>query len=73
MAIFDRLLARSTELARARVARVSDQLVHVELPNGIFAERIDGGVALSAKRLRRRIIDDVRLRSFADLVKGIGR
>ena len=70
MAIFDRLLTRSATLAQARVAQVSDQLAKVELPRGVSVARIDGGVSVSGKRLRRRIIDDVRLRSFADLVKG---
>ncbi len=73
MAIFDRLLARSAELTRTRVAKVSDQLTKVELPRGITIERIDSGIRLSGKRLRRRIVDDVRLRSFADLVKGVLR
>ena len=70
MATFDRLLSRSTDLARARVTLISDQLAKVELPRGVLVEPIDGGIALSGKRLRRRIVDDVRLRSFADLVKG---
>jgi hypothetical protein len=71
MAILERLIERSALLGRTRATVLADRLASVDLPAGISVERIDHGIMLSGKRLRRRIIGDVRLRSFADLVKGI--
>lgn len=73
MAIFERLFERSASLGRRRVGLLTDRLTKVDLPPGVIVERTDHGIALSGKRLRRRLIDDVRLRSFADLVKGVLR
>ncbi len=73
MAIFERLIERSALLGRTRATVLADRLASVELPAGITLERDDHGIALSGKRLRRRIIGDVRLRSFADLARGILR
>ena len=36
-----------------------------KLPRDITLEAVDGGVAITGKRLRRRMIDDPRLRNFA--------
>jgi hypothetical protein len=49
---------RAADDARNRILR------RAELPAGITASAIEGGIVLSGKRLRRRIIEDPKLRNF---------
>jgi hypothetical protein len=60
----DRLTAKADALGAARVQQLSDQLMATKLPPGVRAERSADGVTLVAKNLRRRMLDDVQLRSF---------
>jgi hypothetical protein len=60
----ERLTAKAEALGAARVQQVIDQLMATKLPPGVRAERRADGVTLVAKNLRRRMLDDVQLRSF---------
>jgi hypothetical protein len=40
-------------------------LTRADPPPGVQAQAIDGGIALTGKRLRRRMITDPALRNFA--------
>jgi hypothetical protein len=67
----DRLMQKGSGLAQRRIDRVIDALARVDLPPGVVATRDDHGITISGRGLRARMIRDIRLRSFADLVKGI--
>lgn len=60
----ERLKAKAEALGAAHVQQISDQLMATKLPPGVRAERHADGVTLVAKNLRRRMLDDVQLRSF---------
>jgi hypothetical protein len=60
----ERLTAKADALGAAYVQQVTDQLMATKLPPGVRAERHADGVTLVAKNLRRRMLDDVQLRSF---------
>ena len=60
----ERLTAKADALGAAHVQQVTDQLMATKLPRGVRAERRADGVTLIAKNLRRRMLDDVQLRSF---------
>ena len=61
--MFERLITRAKRLGEAAVlmaiARLADK---VELPADVTLEIGKDGVKLSARKLRRRMIDDPRLR-----------
>lgn len=60
----ERLKAKAESLGDSRVAQICDQLMATDCPLGVRLERTEDGVCLIGKNLRRRMIDDARLRSF---------
>lgn len=62
--MFENLIVAAEARAAKAVARQIDRLAQTPTTPGVTAEPIDGGVALSGKRLRRRMLDDPSLRNF---------
>lgn len=60
----ERLAARGDRIGHEAAARQIRRLEQVAAPSGVATEAIDGGIALSGKRLRRRMLDDPQLRNF---------
>ena len=60
----DRLQARAADLGEARAARIRDQLMALDGPDGVRLEASGDGVCLIGKGLRRRMLTDPKLRSF---------
>ncbi|MFN3620885.1 hypothetical protein [Sphingorhabdus sp.] len=60
----DRMNARAGVLAERRAEQLRDQLMATDLATGVRIERSDGGVTLIGRNLRRRMLDDARLRNF---------
>ena len=60
----DRLKAKAESVGNTRVAQICDALMATDCPAGVRVERTDEGVCLIGKNLRRRMIDDARLRNF---------
>ncbi len=60
-------LAPRAEQLGADIARKARDriLARKDPPSGVRAQAIDGGIVLSGKRLRRRLITDPALRNFA--------
>lgn len=63
--MFERLIARGAVRAERRRQAVVNRLLAMPAPRGVSVERADAGVALSGRRLRRRMIADAALRNFA--------
>ena len=59
-----RLNAKADALGERRAERLRDQLSAADLPQGVRAERSGEGVTLIGRNLRRRMLDDARLRNF---------
>ncbi len=58
--------ARAEEIGRRAAANARDRIVRgADLPNGVAIQAINGGIAITGKRLRRRMIDNPKLRNFA--------
>lgn len=65
--MFERLLARAQSVAQAAVPVVISRLAsEAMLPRDVRVETDENGLTLSGRNLRRRMLDDPRLR-------GIGR
>jgi hypothetical protein len=60
----DRLNSRAKALGETRAAQVGDGLMTTDIPEGVRLERTKNGVCLIGKNLRRRMLDDAKLRSF---------
>jgi hypothetical protein len=61
----DRLSARASAIASRAADEARDRILSAAtVPPGVIAERIDGAIALSGKRLRSRMIADPNLRNF---------
>ncbi len=58
--ILEKAQARAEQLRSARIERLAETAA----PPGITVNRTEDGIVLSGKRLRRRLITDVALRSF---------
>ena len=67
--MFETLMAKAEGLAQRRVRAVRHRLLTTVVPDGVAVVRVDSGISLSGRSLRMRFITDVRLRSFADLVR----
>lgn len=62
--MFERLTARGAALGAEAAQQIGDNLLSAPLPSDVHAEPVGGGVRLSGRRLRRRWVDDTRLRNF---------
>jgi hypothetical protein len=67
--LLERLIQKGAAFAERRSRRAIAALARIDLPTGVMVDRDDQGIAISGKDLRRRMISDIRLRSFADAVK----
>jgi hypothetical protein len=60
------LLARAEPIGLQAAEHARDRiLARAVLPDDVRAERINGGIALTGKRLRLRVITNLALRNFA--------
>lgn len=62
--MMERLLKRGQAIAQASVEAAVDARLARPLPPGISAERIDTGIMLSGRGLRRRFVTDATVRAF---------
>lgn len=60
----DILTRRANAMGDRAVAQQCDALTATNPPAGATIERIDGGICLSGKRLRLRMLTDPFLRNF---------
>ncbi|MFN3451165.1 MAG: hypothetical protein ACK4ZE_03330 [Sphingorhabdus sp.] len=60
----DRIKAKSEALAERRADDIRDQLMQAPRPVGVNVERSGDGIRLVGKNLRRRMLDDPKLRNF---------
>jgi hypothetical protein len=70
--IFERIEARVVRAARRRAAERADQLAErlgTELPRGVSATRVAGGVRLSGPGLARRLSLDPALRWISERLR----
>ena len=67
--MFERLIAKGNQAAERKVRVVRQQLSIAELPDGVAVTVGETGIILSGRGLRMRLVRDVRLRAFADLVR----
>ena len=58
------LILRAEEQARNAQRRVIERLALRQLPLDIGVEHFGGGIRLIGKRLKQRIIKDIKLRNF---------
>jgi phage terminase large subunit-like protein len=63
-AMLEKLHSAAERRAADAVTRQIDRLVRTATPPGVTAEATDGGIVLSGKNLRRRILSDANLRNF---------
>jgi hypothetical protein len=57
---------RVTSIGEKAARKARDHiLTRADPPPGVQVQAIDGGIALTGKRLRRRMITDTQLRNFA--------
>lgn len=61
----DRIAQKAHEIGARAAAQHCERLCATPLPNGVRAECVDGGVQLSGKCLRLRMLNDPLLRNFA--------
>ena len=60
------LIPRAQLLGDDAVRKARDEILNRnDPPPGVRAEAIDGGIVLTGKRLRRRLITDPELRNYA--------
>ena len=62
--MMERLLKRGQAIAQDAVEAAVDARLARPLPPGISAERIDTGIMLSGRGLRRRFVTDAAVRAF---------
>jgi hypothetical protein len=63
---FEALLARGQSIGDKAQNKVRDQiLARADLPDGVAARAVPGGIAITGKRLRHRMMTDTNLRNFA--------
>lgn len=62
--MMERLLKRGQAIAQERVEAAVDARLTRPLPPGIAAERIDTGIMLSGRGLRRRYVTDAAVRAL---------
>lgn len=62
--MFERLQEAADRQADRLLMRVIDRLAQTETPEGVDIERLDDGVRLSGRGLKRRMIEDAQLRNF---------
>ena len=62
--MLEKLIAAGEHRAVDKVNRTITHLTAIPTPPGVTAEPIDGGVLLTGKGLRRRMLDDPKLRNF---------
>jgi len=60
----DRIAQKADEIGARAAARHIETLGATALPIGVRAECVEGGVRLSGKRLRLRMLTDPLLRNF---------
>ena len=60
----DRIAQKAREIGARAAAQHCETLRATPLPPGVRAECVDGGVQLSGKRLRLRMLTDPLLRNF---------
>ena len=60
----DRMTAKAEALGEARAERLRDQLVVADLPQGVRIEKTAQCVCLVGENLRRRMLEDARIRNF---------
>ncbi len=62
------MLEKLTAAAERRAAKAVTQTIHhlstTPTPQGVTAEPVEGGIALTGKALRRRMLSDPSLRNF---------
>lgn len=59
-----RIMAKADALGEKRAMLVRDRLMTAAVPQGVRLESTAEGVTLIGKNLRRRMLDDPRLRNF---------
>jgi hypothetical protein len=62
--MMDGLLKRGRQIGEARAKAAADALAAKPLPPGIAVERVNSGITLSGRSLRRRYVTDARLRAL---------
>ena len=62
--MLDNLTVASELRADEAVERTIARLATTPIPPGVTVEPIDGGIALTGKGLRRRMLNDPKLRNF---------
>ena len=62
--MLERLQAAASKQADRMLMRVIRRLASRPAPPGVEVKALPGGVELSGKRLKRRMIDDPNLRNF---------
>ena len=62
--MMERLLKHGQGIAQARVEAAVNARLARPLPPGISAERIDTGIMLSGRGLRRRFVTDAAVRAL---------
>jgi hypothetical protein len=62
--MLEKLTPAAAQCAASAVASQIDRLVHIPAPPGVTVEATDGGIRLSGKALRRRMLTDPSLRNF---------
>ena len=62
--MFEKLSNAGERLASDAVAQAITRLANTPTPIGVAAGAIEGGVSLTGKGLRRRMIDNPQLRNF---------
>lgn len=60
----DTLLRRANQMGAAAAERHCDRLRETNPPAGVRIDRVEGGISLSGKRLRLRMLTDPILRNF---------
>jgi hypothetical protein len=64
--MLDNVFQRAETIGDDAARKARDHiLLRAETPPGVRAQAIDGGVALTGKKLRHRFITDPALRNFA--------
>ncbi len=62
--MLEKLTTAAERRVDAAIARQINRLAKTPTPPGVRAEAIDGGIALTGKALRRRMLGDPNLRNF---------
>lgn len=63
--MLEKLTHAANRRADAAVKRQIDRLAQKPTPPGVTAQPVAGGIALTGKGLRRRMLSDASLRNFA--------